>query len=64
MNKVKLEALDMINNIAWEENLDAEIVLQKIQGVLYSMEQMLDARNDQMFGDDDAHVNSPNMRRC
>ncbi len=64
MSKIKLEALDRIDGIAWEENLDAEQILQRIQAVLYEMSQMQDAQSDRMFGDDDAHIDSPNMRRC
>lgn len=63
MNKIKEEALDRINNIAWEETLDAELVLQRIQAVLYEMDQILDHQTEEMFGDDDAHINSPNARR-
>ena len=63
MNKIKEEALNRINDIAWDENLDAEMLLHRIQATLYAMEQMLDHQSDMMHGDDDAHVNSPNMRR-
>ena len=64
MNSIREEALDRINKIAWDDNPDAEMLLQQIQATLYEMDQMLDHRSDMMYGDDDAHVNSPNMRRC
>ena len=63
MNKIREEALERIDNIAWEENLDAELVLQRIQAVLYEMSMMQDNHTEQMFGDDDAHIDSPNYRR-
>ena len=63
MIKIKLEALDRVMGIAWEDNPDAEFLLQQIQSVLYELDQMLDAKSDQMYGDPDAHVNSPNFRR-
>ena len=64
MNKIKLKALDRIDGIAWEENTDAELILQRIQAVLYEMSMQLDNHTERQFGDDDAHINSPNMRRC
>ncbi len=64
MKNIREEALERIDNIAWEEHLDAELVLQRIQAVLYEMSMMQDAHTEQHFGDDDAHINSPNMRRC
>ena len=64
MNKIKLEALDRINTIAWEGHIEAETILQRIQAVLYEMDQILDHQSDVTHGDDDAHINSPNMRRC
>ena len=64
MNKIKEDALDRINKIAWDDNPDAEMLLKQIQATLYEMDQMLDHRSDMMHGDDDAHINSPNMRRC
>ena len=64
MNRIKEDALHRINKIAWDENPDAEMLLQQIQATLYEMDQMLDHQSDMMYGDDDAHVNSPNMRRC
>jgi len=64
MNRIKEEALDRINKIAWDDNPDAEMLLQQIQATLYEMDQMLDHQSDMMYGDDDAHIHSPNMRRC
>ena len=64
MNKIKLEALDRINKIAWDDNPDAEMILHQIQATLYAMDQMLDHQSDMQYGDDEAHINSPNMRRC
>ena len=64
MNKLKEEALSRIAMIAWEDNPDAELLLQQIQATLYELDMMLDHQSDMMYGDPDAHVNSPNMRRC
>ena len=68
MNKIKLEALDRICGIAWEDNPDAESLLQQIQSVLYHMEQMLDKRTEDVYGSDqhplhDEESPYPNMRR-
>ena len=64
MNKIKEEALNRIDKIAWDDNPDAEILLHQIQATLYEMSAQLDNQSDMMHGDDDAHINSPNMRRC
>ena len=45
MRNIELEALHTISKIAWEECTDAELVLQRIQAVLYELEQMQDARS-------------------
>ena len=63
MNKFKEEALHRISMIAWDDNPDAEMLLHQIQATLYELDMMLDDRSDQMFGDPDAHINSPNFRR-
>ena len=63
MNKIREEALNRIDKIAWDDNPDAEMVLQQIQATLYEMSAQLDHQSDMMYGDDDAHINSPNFRR-
>ena len=45
MNEINMEALRTISEIAWEGNTDAEDLLQRIQAVLYELEQMQDARS-------------------
>ena len=45
MKEIEMEALRRISHIAWEECTDAELVLQRIQGVLYELEMMQDARS-------------------
>jgi len=64
MKNIREEALDRISGIAWDENPDAEILLNRIQVVLYELEQIETNRSDMMFGDPESHINSPNMRRC
>jgi len=72
MNKIRLEALDRVCGIAWDENPDAEFLLQQIQATLYNMEQMLDHRSESMHGSDQRPIgghpdydnrDTPNMRR-
>ena len=48
MKEIEMEALRRISHIAWEECTDAELVLQRIQGVLYELEMMQDARSDRL----------------
>ena len=70
MNKVKtvtelrLEALYRIERIAWDDNPDGEMLLQQIQATLYELSMICDNRTQEQFGDEEAHVNIPNMRRC
>jgi len=73
MIKIKLEALDRVCGIAWEDNPDAEFLLTQIQTVLYEMEQIVDKRSERMHGSDQYPLNghpdydfrdTPNMRRC
>jgi hypothetical protein len=56
------DLLTEIERVAWMDAPDEEIV-KSIQGLLYQYGACQDAKTEQMFGDDDAHVNSPNMRR-
>ena len=63
MNKIREEALNRIDKIAFDDNPDAEMLLHQIQATLYEMSAQLDNESDMMYGDPDAHVNSPNMRR-
>jgi hypothetical protein len=63
VTELRLEALDRIERIAWDGNPDAEMLLQQIQATLYELSMICDNRNDEQFGDDDAHINSPNFRR-
>ena len=46
MKEIEMEALRTISKIAWEDNPDAEHLLQQIQAVLYELEQIQDARSD------------------
>jgi len=52
---IKLEALQHISEIAWDE-MSLERKLDRIQGILYEMEQILDARSGEC-------LEEPNMRR-
>jgi hypothetical protein len=68
-NRIKLEALDRINHIAWEDHVEAKTVLQRIQAVLYEMEQIIDKQTEASHGSDqyplhDEQSDYPNMRRA
>ena len=62
LNALRAGLLDEIENVAWMDESDTEIV-NSIRGLLYQWSQIQDHVTQDMFGDDDAHVNSPNMRR-
>ena len=62
MNKDINELMIEVENIAWMDASNEEIV-NSIRGLLYQWSAMQDNKTEQMFGDDDAHVNSPNFRR-
>lgn len=64
INELNKSCLDHIESIAWDPNTSDIEKIHSIQGLLYSWGASLDHKTDQMFGDDDAHINSPNMRRC
>ena len=49
--------LSEIDKIVWADTSDAEIV-KALQGLLYQYGACQDNKTDQMFGDDDAHVDS------
>jgi len=57
MNNIREEALKRIEGIAWDDNPDAEFLLQQIQTTLYHMEQMLDNRSERMHGSDQYPLN-------
>ena len=47
IEEMKLKAYDEITSIAWSED-NAETVLQRILGVLYSVEQSIDHRSGEL----------------
>jgi len=53
-----------IERIAWDDGVSDTRRLEQIQGMLYQWGCMQDNLSDITYGDDDAHINSPNMRRC
>lgn len=57
------ELIQHIENIAWDPHTSDEEKVRAIQGYLYQYGANMDNKTDEMFGDDDAHVNSPNFRR-
>ena len=62
--KMDKETLLMeIEAVAWDPHTSDIEKTHAIQGLLYQWEQMCDHRTERAFGDDDAHVNSPNARR-
>jgi hypothetical protein len=62
MNTVN-EVLGHIEEIVWSPHTSDIEKTHAVQGLLYTWGQMQDARSDQMFGDEEAHVDSPNFRR-
>ena len=61
--KTDSECLRHSENIVWDENIGPEEMVRGIQNLLYQRGALLDNVTDEMFGDDDAHIHSPNMRR-
>ena len=61
--KTDSECLRHIEKIIWDENIGPEEMVLGIQNLLYQRGAILDNLTEQMFGDDDAHINSPNFRR-
>ena len=62
MDRMK-ELLHHIEVCVWDTNTTDEEKVRGIQGYLYQYDQMQDRLTQDLFGDDDAHVESPNMRR-
>ena len=63
MNRTEKDLILHIEGIMWDPNTSDIEKTHLVQGLLYQWEQTCDYRSDMMFGDDDAHVNSPNIRR-
>jgi hypothetical protein len=57
------ELLTHIECIVWDVNVPNESKIESIQSLMYQWGACMDAKTEQMFGDDEAHVNSPNYRR-
>ena len=64
INELNKQCLEHIEEIAWDPGATDLEKIHSIQGLLYSWGQSCDHMTEQLFGDDDAHINSPNMRRC
>ena len=64
MNRTDKDLIIEIERIMWDPNTTDVEKTHAAQGLLYQWSQIQDHRTEQMFGDDDAHINSPNMRRC
>ena len=64
MNNTPEELISHIERIVWDPNTSDIEKTHAVQGLLYTWGAMQDHKTDSLFGDDDAHVNSPNMRRC
>ena len=54
--------LNEVDRIIWDDVPDDEKV-RAVQRLMYQWGACQDNKTDEMFGDDDAHINSPNMRR-
>ena len=57
------ELLRHIEKIAWDANVPDASKIASIQALLYQWGANQDHKTEELFGDDDAHINSPNMRR-
>jgi hypothetical protein len=60
---MKDKLLVEIDRVVWDEGPTAEEKLASLQRLMYQWGACQDSMTEQMFGDDDAHINSPNMRR-
>lgn len=63
MNTVN-DVLRELERIVWDPHTSDVEKTHAVQGLLYTWGQMQDARSDQMYGDEEAHIDSPNARRC
>ena len=54
--------LQEIDRIVWDDVPD-DAKVDALQKLMYQWGACMDHKTEQMFGDDDAHINSPNMRR-
>ena len=64
MNNTSEELISHIERAVWDPNTNDIEKTRAVQNLLYQWGAMQDHKTDSLFGDDDAHVNSPNMRRC
>jgi hypothetical protein len=55
--------LSEIDKIVWDPHTSDIEKTHAVQGLLYQWGACQDHMTEQMFGDDDAHVSNPNMRR-
>ena len=62
MVNMKAKLLNEIDRIVWDDVPDGDKVLA-LQRLMYQWGACQDNQTEQMFGDDDAHINSPNFRR-
>ena len=63
INELNKQCLEYIERIAWDPGASDLEKIHSIQGLLYSWGACMDHKTESMFGDDDAHINSPNYRR-
>jgi len=52
------ELIQHIENIAWDPHTSDSEKVKAVQGYLYQYGANMDHKTQEMFGDDDAHVNS------
>jgi len=63
MNNTEAELIRLIEALVWDPHTSDIEKTHSVQGLLYSWGAMQDHKTDSLFGDDDAHINSPNFRR-
>ncbi len=56
MNNTETELLAHIEAIVWDPHTSDIEKTHSVQGLLYSWGACMDAKTEQMFGDDDAHI--------
>jgi hypothetical protein len=56
------ELIQEIDRIVWDDVSD-DAKVNSLQKLMYQWGACMDNKTEEMFGDDDAHIHSPNFRR-
>jgi len=60
---MKDDLIRLVDDIIWDPDTTDADKVKALQGYLYQYGANQDHLTDSLFGDDEAHVESPNMRR-